>query len=299
MVEALGRIFSDVRRLYSCSDCEPYSQIENLIKIYDKRAVLSYYLGAACKFDCLYCYNNENLNIPQIKEKDLERIIDKLTKNSDSFEIITPGCEQELFINQKEAIYFLKRLQLLNKIISFATKVALTKRIVLAIQEINNYLKANGSYVVGEVSFVSGNDIPLIERNVPKVSDRVSTLKDLSEEGIYAVPFIRPILPDEIVTLESIYSLIDKTQKYCEVYALGDFYFNKIIEERMNLNKLSADFKSKVKPQTTAGFLNTKQIIFYKYINLNKKRLIRRYIESKNKFCYDSSSEAILHFKKR
>ncbi len=107
-------------------------------KIYDRRAIISYDVGSICRFDCLYCYNKESISIPQITE--LEETIKELSEITDVFEIITPGCEQELFCNSKKAIEFMKKTSKLDKIISFATKIVLSKKVVTQIKKIDNFL---------------------------------------------------------------------------------------------------------------------------------------------------------------
>ena len=67
----------------------------------------------------------------------------------------------------------------------------------------------------------------------------------------------------------------------------------------MNLGRLGREFWNLVEMDVKASFLNIEGRRWYKYTNKSKKEKIRNYIESKSKFCYDSSTEAILHFKNR
>lgn len=268
------------------------------IKIYDKRAIISYDTGSICNFSCSYCYNWERLMIPQIT--DLSESEDYLNSNSGSFDIITPGCEQELFVNPAKAIEFLEYFSDFGKILSFSTKESFNQDMIENLVEIDRRLKTNNQYLLAEISFISGYDTPSIEKKISSIDSRIDTLESLMKNGINAVPFIRPILPDKIIETKDILHLVDRTKDFCECYVIGDFYFNDVIADKLNLHSLDDSFWDSVHEDVSADFFNTENnMTWYKYVDEKKKEDIKNYIESHSRYCYDSSTEAILHFKNK
>lgn len=265
------------------------------INVYDRRAMISYDLGEACKYDCLYCYNQENPEVDRFES--LDEIIKKLKSKSDYFDIISAGCEQELFLYPKGALEYVDAVSKLGKVVSIVTKAPLSRKTIKKLNLIDKELKKKGNYLAMEVSFISGKERPEIENKTPTVERRIKNMVDLKNVGIYTVPFIRPILPDEIVSVEEIYPFIDKTKDLVDVYALGDFYFNENIMEKMKLKNLGNDFFNNVEDDINVDFF--KKNLWYKYVNFNKKSKICDYIKKYGKFVYDSSTEAILHFKRK
>ena len=98
------------------------------INVYDRRAMVSYDLGETCKYDCLYCYNQENPVVDRFNS--LDQIIQELKINSEDFDIVSAGCEQGLFLYPKGALEYTEAISDIGKIVSIVTKAPLSNNTI-------------------------------------------------------------------------------------------------------------------------------------------------------------------------
>ena len=263
------------------------------IILHDKRIMASLDIGDSCAYKCKYCLNGDCDFIPRFKT--IAGAVSAIKSCKDEYFIISPGCEQDIFNNGEMAIKYLSQLARFGKILAVATKSRLTDTTINQLASIDQKLKKSGVYLAVEISFASGRTRRDIEPYSPSIKDRVDTLKGLRQNGIIVIPFIRPILPQQLVSDDELLSIVDITCEYADVYAIGDFYYTEKIVRLLDLNDEAFDERENSTTIPSSPFWDDRKK-WFKYESKHRKRILKEYIQSKNKAIYDSSSGAILHY---
>ena len=164
----------------------------------DRERVLTY-SQLSCPLDCTYCFvndmtTNQQKNIAYLTEKQIE-----LLKNlPEEISLIMLGCDTEFFQNKKEAIEILKKLSGFGKDLSMITKIPIKESFLNEIDKVNQKMKERGNILSVSISIpcLSDEMSKKYEPKVPSPKNRIETLKQISNKGIYTMLAIRPLLPD-------------------------------------------------------------------------------------------------------
>lgn len=203
------------------------------------------YSKLICPLDCKYCFT-ENLNDAQNSNAVYfpEKQFELLKESSEEIKTIMLGCDTEFFLNKNEALATIKRLSSLNKDISVITKLSLDSEFIENLKLVSNEMNNHGNKIVFSVSIPCFESSSKWEPKVPKVENRINTLKNVSNAGIWSMVAIRPLIPN-IDKLE-IDKIVDLTNPYVFGYYSGPLYvkdFNDELLSREELTELGCSFE--------------------------------------------------------
>ena len=192
----------------------------------DRERVLTY-SQLSCPLDCTYCFvndmtTNQQKNIAYLTEKQIE-----LLKNlPEEISLIMLGCDTEFFQNKKEAIEILKKLSGFGKDLSMITKIPIKESFLNEIDKVNQKMKEKGNILSVSISIpcLSDEMSKKYEPKVPSPKNRIETVKQISNKGIYTMLAIRPLLPD--ISNEELQEIINLTKDYVIGYYSGPLYLN-------------------------------------------------------------------------
>ena len=192
----------------------------------DRERVLTY-SQLSCPLDCTYCFvndmtTNQQKNIAYLTEKQIE-----LLKNlPEEISLIMLGCDTEFFQNKKEAIEILKKLSGFGKDLSMITKIPIKESFLNEIDKVNQKMKERGNILSVSISIpcLSDEMSKKYEPKVPSPKNRIETLKQISNKGIYTMLAIRPLLPD--MSNEELQEIMNLTKDYVIGYYSGPLYLN-------------------------------------------------------------------------
>lgn len=193
-----------------------------------------------CPFKCIYCFTKcgnfkRNIYLDTLTTKELYKI-------TDDVETIQPACDTEFLLhpNWKE---ILLRLSILNKNISFATKMSINDEDVEFLSAINKLLKVNNKILNIGVTIIKIDNYKELEPCAPSPIKRIETLKKLNNAGIKTNVIIRPIFPS--LTTSEINQIIGETYKYSFGYLVGPLYLNENVESFLKNKKYKYDLIKK------------------------------------------------------
>ena len=144
-----------------------------------------------CPFRCIYCFADsdyESFGHEKITKKELENV-----------DVIQPFCDYDLFAF-KEWRSELNKYIGYGKILSFATKAALTEEKVKELSEYDARLREVGAFLHIGVSITSIVYSSFVEPYAPRPEKRILLLKWLNVYGISTSVILKPLLP--IITKE-------------------------------------------------------------------------------------------------
>ncbi|MCL2165509.1 MAG: radical SAM protein [Oscillospiraceae bacterium] len=154
-----------------------------------------------CTHGCIYCdsrsdcYRNPDFDKVKAKEKALELIRNDLRRKTRSGVIATGSMSDPYNPIEKGSLLTRNALELINAFgfgVAIATKSTLVTRDIDILQDIKAH-----SPVIVKITITSVNDgeCGLIEPGAPVASERFSSLKALSDAGIFCGVLMMPILP--------------------------------------------------------------------------------------------------------
>lgn len=236
-----------------------------------------------CPFDCIYCFADDDY-----ETFGHEIITKEELKNVD---VIQPFCDYDLF-TFKDWKSELEKYIGYGKIISFATKVALSEEKVKELSEYDARLKEFGAFLHVGVSITSIAYSVFVEPYAPEPKKRILGLKWLHEYGIATSVILRPMLP--IITKEEIQYIVDATCNYCENYIYGPLYLNDRIKEFLISKGVDVEVR---KEKHVAEWMKNrpkKEII----VSTDQERILLEYCGIKKKKAVDSNTKALEEIKK-
>lgn len=183
--------------------------------------------GGECPFECAYCYTYADGFVGYVNDS-AEGVVSRLEGQVNQFDLVQLGCDTEVFLQQNKATNLIQRLTGLERDISFATKAALTDKSIDALVQAAEVISTTKHWfsperkLVGFVSLTGLETAAVIEKKAPSPERRIETLRKLSEAGIPAFVYIRPLLPQ--IPESEINELIKRTEEYVTGYVVGKYY---------------------------------------------------------------------------
>ena len=208
-----------------------------------------------CNQGCIYCdsrsscYQISDFDKIRPKEKADEKIDRELSNKRKKGIISLGGMSDPYNFLESELKYTRNSLKSIDKFgfgVHIVTKSILVLRDIEVLKNINGHSSVN----VG-ITITTANDRlqQLVERNVPKSSERFRALKTLSDEGIYAGILLMPILPFINDTVENITQIVEEASKAGAKYIYPSFGVTLRDNQRQH-------FFNKVGQELTAKYVN-------------------------------------------
>ena len=215
-------------------------------KLPDTDYVINPYIG--CAFGCSYCYASfmgrfvgkkiddwgsyvfVKTNLPQVLEKQLEKIKDK-TKTIFLSSVTDPyqGIESKYKLTRQA-------LELLVKY-KWEGMVGVLTKSNMVLRDIDLFKKLKKVEVGLTITSTDDKVSQFLERSAPPVSLRLKALKKLNEEGIKTYAFIGPLLPHFSANpkgLKQIFDALKKTgvkELYLEHFNLSSYIQGRLLKK--------------------------------------------------------------------
>jgi len=191
-----------------------------------------------CPFNCAFCYV-QSLDFNRYSHWDNIRIITylkKAKKNGKSFNIIYISGDTDSFAppRTEQGIKLLESLEELNIDITFTTRTTFNKKELIRLGAIAKRQKNKKLMFVAAISIPRLDSATHLESgNTPKPRERIQTLKNLKEKGLFTILAIRPFLP--IIPINEYKQIIDLSKDFVDIVLGESWYTDKkgIIEKRV------------------------------------------------------------------
>lgn len=181
------------------------------MKKYQKRAFISF--DGYCPMNCRHCYTYE-LEQRMNTRTDIE-LIEELEQRE--FDIIYLSQTYENFYEEEKGIDLCKQLyQKYKKDIYIITRSKLSEKSISTLAELNNNMKKNNNQLYFAVSVCANESYGITEdvSRCPSPEERLEKLKQLHEKGVSTILLIRPLFPNQIISVEESKFLIEKSKEY-------------------------------------------------------------------------------------
>jgi DNA repair photolyase len=205
--------------------------------VVEKDRVLSY-SKLICPLGCKYCFSEDLNNIQSNNTAYLSEEQFELLKDlPEEIKTIMLGCDTEFFQNKKEALDVLKQLSDLDKDISIITKLSLDDNFVENLKIISNKMNEKGNFITFSVSIPCFESSSKWEPKVPKVEQRIDTLKKVSDIGINSMVAVRPLIPN--IDKSELDKIINLTSSHVFGYYSGPLYLKNFDNELLSKEELT------------------------------------------------------------
>lgn len=238
---------------------------------YRRRVFISY--DNVCPMKCKHCYTYE------LKLRDKERNVDQLlTSISDKdFDIIYLSKSYENFYKEKRGIVLCKALwEQFHKDIFIITRKKLSDEAIKELAELNHHMKesGNGLYLGVSISAIQSSSILENQNYCSKAIDRLSNLERAKKIGIKTVLVLRPLFPDNIISVEEPLSLIEKSKSYIDAVVTSGLIVTDKILYNLNLKQSDMNYLE----EGDSDYLADMQSDSIKYVDVRSE--IKRIKES-------------------
>lgn len=201
---------------------------------YKRRVFVSF--DAACPMKCKHCYTYE------LKQRNKQRNIDELVDSlvEECFDIIYVSKSYENFYDEKRGLLLCKALwERFHKDIFIITRRRLDDTTIEKLAQLNSEMRLNGSGLYLGVSASAMESASLLENQdfCPTVLERMSNLKRAKDLGIKTVLLLRPLLPDNIISIEEPLCLVEKSKGFVDVVISSGLIVTDKILHSLNLNQ--------------------------------------------------------------
>jgi len=230
---------------------------------------------------------NQQKNIAYLTEKQIE-----LLKNlPEEISLIMLGCDTEFFQNKKEAIEILKKLSGFGKDLSMITKIPIKESFLNEIDKVNQKMKEKGNILSVSISIpcLSDEMSKKYEPKVPSPKNRIETVKQISNKGIYTMLAIRPLLPD--ISNEELQEIINLTKDYVIGYYSGPLYLN---DDRISKLLPESVVESEVKQPHWMLDGN----LFKKVVKKGQIDFLREIVKNSGKDFFEGAAEGMKYIRK-
>lgn len=192
--------------------------------------VINPYVGCPCK--CLYCYASYMASFSKHKEQWGDFIDVKYTrKKINTFKI----KDKKVMIstvtdpyNVYEEKYGITRM-IMEQLVECEAYITIVTKSNLVLRDIDLLKRMKHVGVVISMSFLDEVLRKEIEPCAPSIADRISTLKELKNNGIKTILFISPIIPQ----ITNFYDIIHDTEDFVDEYWFDKLNLRSSFKTRM------------------------------------------------------------------
>lgn len=183
---------------------------------YKKRIMVS--KDGACPMQCAHCFTYE---LPEMTEIDTKnrRTNDEIISDiqDESFDIIYVSHTCENFLAEEDGLDLCGKLyERYEKDIFIITRSFLADETIEKLADLNNRMGKQGHRLYLAVSCFANNSYGISENTdiCPSPEERLSNLERAYNAGIATFLILRPVFPDEIVSVKECTYLVCKARKY-------------------------------------------------------------------------------------
>ena len=198
-----------------------------------KREFVSF--GGPCPFGCKHCYTF----IPGYK-KDKEKSIELLLRplnGIQKIDIVYVSGHKENFINPDDGIDLCEQIFSTAQCdILFTTRNCFSNSHIFRLSTLNEKMKQAGHDLFACVSIPALQSYTKIENPsiVPSPDDRMLTLKQLYNAGIFTMLTVRPLFHNRFIPIEEPLEIIDSCSDFSSVVLTSGLVTNSYISNALN-----------------------------------------------------------------
>ena len=201
---------------------------------YNNRVFISY--DMACPMKCKHCYTYE------LKQRRKQRNVDELVESlaDECFDIIYMSKSYENFYDEKKGLLLCEALwQRFHKDIFIITRRLLSNTIIEELAQLNREmrLKGNGLYLGVSASATKSGAFLESQEFCPTAMDRLYNLERAKALEIKTVLLLRPIFPDNIISVEEPLQLIEKSKDFVDAIISSGLIVTDKILNSLNLKQ--------------------------------------------------------------
>lgn len=196
-----------------------------------------------CPYNCAFCYVKSGFT--KYTKMEIEDIIEFLIKNRKNYDIIYISGDTDSFAPPRtdKAIELIKRIsEVVSVDIMFTTRTIFDIESLTKLRKINECMKTKNNKLIASISISRLYSANYIEPYpIPTPEERIETIKNLKENGLYTILATRPFLP--IISANEYIQIIRKTQNYVDCVIGEVWYTNEELIENtckdINIEEIS------------------------------------------------------------
>lgn len=245
-----------------------------MTKKYENRVLISF--DGKCPMKCKHCFTYELK-----KEEFSPRRIDEIIKdvNIEKSDIIYVSHTYENFIDEAKGIELCRKLyNKYSKDIFIITRCSLSDNAIIELKNLNSEMKRRGNQLFFAVSLCA-NESYGISENVdicPTPQYRLYNLERLYRFGVKTILLLRPIFPDNIVSVIEYLELIKEAKNYIDAVISSGIIVTDSIMKQLNLSEMTLKFMK----VGDSAYLDNIERDKIKYVDVESElKLIQNYCE--------------------